>query len=314
MTTIAGSYAAHRATRRDAVVELAKVEAMRAVCGPAFWIALAVTAWTAWEARGLDWQGATYFEFTLAFAVLAAGIFVAGVRAGGRDRRADDHGALAEEAALDGSARTVARLLGLVPLIAIGAVLVLATQVAIRIEGGHWIGDSPGRTDTAVHGWAEILQPILFFVLAASVGVAAGRTFRRRVPVIVMCLALWFLFTASFWMWQWSPARYVTPVQSQPIELAIEGDATDVSKFPDAWLLVEPEEAGGEWRRAIVHQPMVAGHDLYLAGLAILAVGIALRGRAGRRLLAAGLAVTVMGLAVQVLVAPENAVTSTVPL
>lgn len=304
---------ASAATTREAVWSLARIEGVRALRGPAFWVAAAITAWTTWESRGLDWQGANYFSYTLEFGALAAGIFVAGALAGGRDRRADDRPELAEEAALDATARAMARLLGMLPLIVIGTVLVIGVQIGIRIEGGLWVGDEPGRTDTAVHGWAEILQPILFFFLAAAVGVAAGRTFRRRTPVIVAVLVLWFLFTGVYWALQWSPARYLVPAQMQPLELAIDGNATDPSTFPADWLLVDPDEKGGEWRRVVIDQPLAAAHDLYLVALAVLATGVALRGKRGRQLVIAGGTLVLVTVALQVMVIPDGSLEGTVP-
>lgn len=305
--------------RRDAIADLARTEARRALLGLPFWLGLAITIWFGAETTGLDWQGATYAAFPTAFGALAAGIFVAGVLAGGRDHRGDNRLPLAEEAALDGTARTVARILSLVPLVLIGAVLVVAVAVGIRIEGGHWVGDHPGRTDIAVHSPAEVLQPILLLAIAAIAGVAAGRTFRRRSPVIVVGLLVWFLLIGAYWIWQGVPMVYAVPIQVQPIEVAIAGDATDPATFPGDWLLNDPgdgdggENGNGEWRRVLVHQPLAIGHDIYLVGLGALAAGVALRGRSGRRLVVAGVLVAGLGLATQVLVMPDGATTVDVP-
>jgi len=295
-------------SQRSAVLALARVEARRALKGPAFWIGLALTVWAGITASQFDWQGATYAETTLTFAPLATGVFVAGALAGGRDRRADDRPELAEEAALDSSARSAARLLGLLPLVVIGAVLVVGVAIGVRVEGGQWIGDAPGRSDTEVHGVAEIFQPILWLVLAGATGVAGGRAFRRRTPVVVAGLVIGFLFTGAFWVWQWPPMSFVVPVQSQPIEVAIDGAPTSPNALPADWLLIDPNERGGEWHRAMVHQPLAAWHDVYLVGLATLAVGIAVRGRRGRQVMLAGLVVVAFGLTMQAVVIPDGAV------
>lgn len=298
--------------RRDSIRALARLEARRALRGSAFWIGLAVSVWMAYMSRGLDWQGAAYGEFVLGSGPLAAGIFVAGVIAGSRDRGRDECSVLAEEAALDDPDRAIARLLGLVPLVAIGSVLVVAVAIGIRIEGGLWVGEEPGRTDSAVHGVAEVLLPILLLVLGACAGVAAGRTFRRRVPVIVVGLIVWFLLIGAFWVWQWVPAVYVVPTQIQPIEVAIAGDATDASALPGDWLLAYGED-DGEWRRILVHEPLTAWHDVYLVGLATLAVGIAVRSRTGRRLMVVGAVVAGLGIAGQAVVMPDGAAPVEIP-
>lgn len=313
MSAIAPAVAVPRVNaRRDAIRALARLEARRALRGPAFWIGLAVSVWMAYTSRGLDWQGAVYSEFMLGSGPLAAGIFVAGVIAGSRDRRGGAHAVLAEEAALDDPDRVIARLLGLVPLVAIGSVLVVAVAIGIRIEGGLWVGDAPGRTDSAVHGVAEVLLPILLLVLGACAGVAAGRTFRRRVPVIVAGLVVWFLLIGAFWVWQWIPAVYVVPTQIQPIEVAIEGDPTDPSGLPGSWLLTQSED-DEEWRRVFVHAPLTAWHDVYLVGLATLAVGVAVRSRTGRRLIVIGALVAGVGIAGQVVVMPDGGAPAEIP-
>jgi hypothetical protein len=298
---------------RDAVVALARVEARRALRGPAFWIAIALTAFFAYESRGLDWQGGTYSAFLLAFSPLAAGIFAAGVLAGGRDRGRADRSSVAEAAALDDSERAIARLLGLVPLVLIGAVLVVGTAIGSRIEGGFWIGNRPGRTDSAVHGVAEILLPILILAVGACVGVAAGRAFRRRAPVIVAGLVVWFLLFGAYWALQWAPVVYVVPTQVQPIWVEIEGNATDPSTFPADWLLANPDGPGDEWQRVLVHEPLTAWHDVYLAGLAVLAAGLAIRSRTGCRLAMIGGGVIVAGIVGQVVVTPDGMTRLLVP-
>lgn len=317
MTTTASTIgAAGPNTRRDAVVALARTEARRALRGPALWIGLLVTAWFGSNASGgAGWQAGNYQWFSVAFGPLAAGIFVAGVLAGGRDRRSDDRPALAEEAALENTARTTARLLGLLVLVVIGAVIVVAVAVGIRIEGGLWVGDEPGRTDAAVHGIAEVLQPVLLFVVAAAAGVAAGRAFRRRTPVIIVGIVIFFLFTGAYWMWQASPMIYAVPIQTQPIEVTIDGDAMNPMKFPAEWFLVDPDEPhrGAEWKRTLVSQPLAVAHDVYLIGLVALAVGFALGTGKGRWFMAVGLVVAGLGIAAQVVAMPDNATKVEVP-
>jgi hypothetical protein len=300
--------------RRDAITALARAEAVRALRGPTFWISLAITAWGAWETRSLDWHSGSYSSFLLAFTPLAAGIFVVGVLAGGRDRRRADRAPLAAEAALDVTDRTIARLLGLGPLVLIGAVIVIGAAIGSRIEGGFWIGNPPGRTDTAVHGVAEILLPVLIFVVGACTGVAAGRAFRHRTPVIVIGLLVWFLFFGAYWALQWAPAGYLVPTQIQPIWVTIDGNATDASRLPANWLLDRPDEPGGEWTRVVVHDPLTAWHDLYLVGVAVLATGLAIRSRTGRRLALIGVAVIGIGLVGQVAATPHGASDLEVPM
>ncbi len=92
-------------------------------------------------------------------------------------------------------------------------------------------------------------------------------------------------------MWQSPPMIYAVPIQTQPIEVTIDGDATNPTKFPADWFLVDPDEqhrSGAEWKRTLVSQPLAVAHDVYLIGLVALAVGIALGSGKGRRLMAVG--------------------------
>jgi hypothetical protein len=297
---------------------LAGVEARRALRGPAFWIGVLVSGLVLVEARGIDWQGGAYETFVVGFLPIAAGIFVCGILSGARDRRRDGGASLAEEAPLGATERAAARLLGLVPLVLAASLAVVAVAVAIRIEGGLWIGNRPGRTDAAVHGVAEVLGPILMFLLAGAAGVALGRVVRRRTTGVLIGVVAFFLLTSLYWVWQFHPFVYVTPVQTQPISVPIEGPATDPSVLPADWLLDRPgdpadEPGDEEWARIVVDRGLAAWHDVYVVGLALGAIGLALRTRVGRRLALGGLLIAALGVAGQVSVMPEGARQNEVP-
>lgn len=291
-------------TTRRAVWAVARLEAARQLRAVPIWLGLALSAYLAWISRDVDWQSGTYTQLSIVTTPLAAALFVAGVRGGGRDRHSDLP-PLAEEAAVGTDERVRARLLGMVPVVGIGVTALGVAALAIRIEGGHWVGDWPGRTDTAVHSLPEVIQPMLVLVLAAALGVAAGRTFRRRSPVAVIGVVVLLATGAISWAWQGVPARYVTLVQLQPIEVQVGGVGADPTSFPDEWLLSAPDEYDADWDRVIVHQPMAAWHDVYLGGLVLAAVAVALRGVGGRRLLVVGLTIAVLGVGAQAAVAPE---------
>lgn len=290
---------------RRAVRCLARLEAARNLKGLPLWIGLLCCALASQMGDAGDWESGIYTLFPTWFVPLVIGIFVTGVRSGGRDRHVSEP-PLADEAVLGPSQRAPARLLGMLPLVGIGAVLVTTTAIALRIEGGHWMGDEPGRTDVAVHTLPEVLQPVLLLVLAAATGVAVGRSVRRAAPVLVLGVALWFLFGMGTWAWQWTPARYVTPVQTQPIEQTIGSAETDPAMFPDHWLLSAPGQYDQDWDRVIVHQAMSAWHDVYLAGLVLAGIGVAVRGRGGRHAVLAGALAVLIGVGAQMAVAPPS--------
>ena len=82
---------------------------------------------------------------------------------------------------------------------------------------------------------------------------------------------------------------------------------TDPAAFPADWLLVHPDERGGDWARVVVHEPLTAWHDVYLIGLAVVAAGIAIRSRVGRRLMVIGVVVIGVGVVGQAAVTPDGA-------
>src|SRR5690606_4712613 len=135
-------------------------------------------------------------------------------------------------AVMDGDERATARLLGLWPAAALSIVAAVALGVGERIEGGYWLGEGVWRTDTRVHGALELTQGPALVLFAGAAGLAAGRISRRRGLVSVLGAVAAAAFGFTSWAWQWVPARYVTLVQTQPIELDL-GAGYDLSGAPD---------------------------------------------------------------------------------
>lgn len=286
--------------RRAATAALVRLEAARTARSPWLWGGLALTAWAALLSGDADFQSGRYALATSAWSGLALGAFLHAVEAGGRDRA---RGPLAPAAPLADRERALARLLGLWPALVVTVAAVAVAAVVERLEGGFWMGDGATRIDDAVHGPLELLQPLALVALAGAVGVAAGRTcaWRGLASGIGAVAAVAFGFLS--WAWQWSPARYVAPVQLQPVEVDLPA-TVDVAAVPDGWLLAAPDRYEGGWRRVIVSEAMAGWHSAYLLGLAMLAAGVAVRGRPGWALALAGVGVAAVGVVAQVLVAP----------
>jgi hypothetical protein len=291
--------------RSSARWTLARLEAVRHVRSPLLWIGLLLSAFFVRSSGTVDWQSGAYQGITPAVTPLAAAAFVAAIRSGGRDHHTDLP-PLAEEAALDDRARVTARLLGMAPYVAVTVLAIVVMAVATNFVGGYWVGDEPGRTDTALHTLPELLQPVAIVLLAAVLGIAGGRAFRRRSPVAVLGVVVLLALGGISWAWQGVPARYVTLLQIQPVEVTVGPASADPTTFPDEWLLSAPDQYDDDWDRVIAHQPMAAWHDVYLVGLVGAALGLALRGGRGRRLVVAGLAVAAIGVAAQIAVAPDS--------
>jgi hypothetical protein len=282
---------------RRSIVELARLEARRHLTGAALWLGLLGFVYVVLGTLDMDWQSSVYSAFPRMFLPLAAATFVAAIRSGGRDRHADLP-PLAEDAPLDDNGRAIARLLGLAPFLAVTMVLVIAIETGIRIEGGHWMGNPPGRTDTAVHTIPELLQPIAMVLLGAAAGVAAGRKFRQRAPITVLGLILAFIMGMLWWAFQVIPMAYVTLIQTQPVGEFAGSAGTNPTTFPEHWLL-QNDDYEGVWTRVYVDQPMIAGHVVYLLGVAAVCMAGVVRGRLGRRWLWIGVATVALGLFVQ---------------
>ena len=292
--------------RRRRLRALAAVEARRTARSPWLWAGVAGTFAMLSFVGDADYQSGSYTLVTAGATALALGVFVHAVHCGGRDRAGVDE-PVAPAAVMDGDERATARLLGLWPGVAVGLLAALVLGVGERIEGGYWVGESLWRTDSQVHSVLELSQIPALVVFAAAAGLAAGRASSRRGLVSVLGAVAAAAFGFTSWAWQWVPARYVTLVQTQPIELDL-GPGYPLSDTPDGWLLAGPNEFERSWRRVVVHEAMAGWHSVYLVGLAVLLAGLAVRGRAGARLVLAGLLVACAGVVAQVLVAPGSPV------
>jgi hypothetical protein len=279
VTTPVVSASSRATVERSSILALARVEARRNLRSPLLLVVLVFSVYEAWAmSHGPEWSAGTYANLPLYFVPLAGATFFLGLRSAGRDHRADVP-PLGEDCAVDETARTAGRLLGLAICPAIAVAGVLAIAVGSRVEGGYWIGEGNWRTDTALHTPFELLQPVALVALAGGVGVAAGRRFRHRNPVAVLAGATTLLFWGVWWAFQSAPMFVVLPVQIQPISRWAASPPGPVS-FPDHWL-VHYDTYERIWLRQYVDQPLIGGHVLYLVGLTVLCVGSALRVRSG---------------------------------
>jgi hypothetical protein len=174
-----------------------------------------------------------------------------------------------------------------------------------RLEGGMQIADGPvGRTD-AVFSLVEMLQPPLLFLAAAAAGLAVGRASAHRTITSVVGGLMIASAGIVYWAWQWSPAVWVSPIQTQPIEIGL-GAGFSRNGAPSDWLLSAPDQYEADWGRVMVHQAMAAWHLVFLAGVATAFAGFAVRGRRGRIAVVAGFAVVVLGIVAQAVVTPAG--------
>lgn len=285
---------------------LAATEARRNLRAPWLWVGITTSALFALTTLDASYANGGYQGVMASFAGVVAAVFVLAVGAGSRDRTTTSDAPLAEESVLDADDRALARLLGLLPALGVGALYVLAVFALARGEGGFWVGDAPGRTDTAQHGLFEVLQPVALLLLAAASGVAIGRATSQRALTAVIGVVVLSVAGFVYWAWQAHPVNLVSLIQTQPFEVPVEwpGGEVDFTAVPDSWLLSAPDAYEPRWRHLVLDQSVAAAHDAYLLGLAAVAGGFAVRGRGGRWLTAGGAAVALAGVGVQFLVYP----------
>jgi hypothetical protein len=301
-TTAVTDDVAHAAGRRVLGAVVA-TEARRCLIAPWLWLGIVATSWLAQSSTEATFAAGGYRGVMGSFAAAATGVFVLGVNAGARDHTSG--GAVAPEAAVDADDRALGRLLGLWPAVSVATLCAAAVFVVQRIEGGMRIADSPTGHNEAVYSMVEMLQPPLLFAFAAAAGVALGRSRVHRSAATVTGALVLAATGFVYWAWQWTPAVWVTPVQTQPIEVRLRRGFSPRTA-PADWILSAPDRYQSTWGRVVVHQAMAGWHLVYLLGLASLFAGFAVRGRRGRFACIIGLVMGIGAVVAQALVTPAN--------
>lgn len=279
--------------------ELARIEASRMLRHPAPWIGVALTGLMTWSVWEESWSGQRYHGMAASITPLLLGISLASVSAFGRELVA-----VAEEAPVDRSTRSVARLAGGLPLVVLAAVIVVVGAVWLRSTGGMTLGEEPGHTDHAHYTLPELVQLVLLAGFAVALGAAVVHVLRHRIAAAVLLALGWFLVGPTYWILNGPVLRLLTPLQLQPVTVEIGPVDADPSRFPSTWLLTAPGEYQDHWARVVVSPAMAWSHAVYLLGLIALAVAVAVPGPTRRPFLAGGAVLAVVGVTLQVVVAP----------
>lgn len=282
-----------------ATATLARIEARRMLRHPAPWCGLALSVLAAWSMWDEQWSGQRYQGLLVAITPLLIGLSLTSISAFGRELVP-----VAEEAPMSRADRSLARLLGALPLVLVAAVVVAGTAAWLRSTGGLSLGNEPGRTDNAHHTFPELFQLVLLAVLAVAAGAAAVHLVRRRLAAAVVLTLGWFLVGGTYWIFNGPYLRLFTPLQVQPVTVEAGPWDADPTAFPETWLLTGPGEYQDFWAREVVSVWLATWHDLYLVGLVLLAVAVAVPGRTRRPLAIVGAVVALTGVALQQVVAP----------
>lgn len=282
-----------------ATTELARIEARRMLRHPAPWCGLALSVLAAWSVWDEQWSGQRYQGLLVAITPLLIGLSLASISAFGRELVP-----VAEEAPVSAADRSLARLLGALPLVLVAAVVVAGVAVWLRSTGGLSLGNEPGRTGSAHHTFPEVLQLVLLAGFAVVLGAAVVHVVRRRLAAAIVVALGWFLIGGTYWVFNAPYVRWFTPLQVQPVTVEVGPWDADPTKFPETWLLSGPGEYQDFWAREVVSVWLATWHDLYLVGLVLLAVALAVPGRTRRPLAIAGALVVVAGVVLQGVVTP----------
>jgi hypothetical protein len=282
-----------------ATAQLARIEAGRMLRHPAPWAGVALSVLMGWSMWDESWSGQRYTGLVASMTPLLLGISLASVSAFGRELVP-----VADDAPLDPARRSLARLLGGLPLVVLAAVLVAGVAVWLRATGGISLGDEPGRTMQAHHTLPELFQLVLLACLAVVAGAAVVHVLRQRLAASIVLAIGWFLVGATYWIFNGPVSRWFALVQVQPVHIELGPPTTDPTTFPAMWLLSAPGEFQDHWARVVVSPALALGHDLYLVGLVALGAAAAVPGRLRRVLGILGALVAAAALAVQWAVAP----------
>jgi hypothetical protein len=286
-------------TGREAIGQLARIEAGRMLRHPAPWAGLALSGWWLHGVSETAWASSQYEGLLTGLTPLLLGVSVASASAFARE-----HVPVSDEAPLEPYRRSLARLLGGLALVALVGLVVAAGAVWLRVRGGLGLGDEPGHTAHAYYSLPELLQPVLLACFAVALGAAVVHLVRSRLVASVVLVLLWFLAGATYWMFQGSIGRMLTPLQVQPVLVEAGPVQADPTGFPARWLLSAPGQYQDFWGRLIVSPQLAAWHDLYLVSLTLLLVAVAVPGRLRRPLLVSGAVIAVGAVLMQSVVAP----------
>jgi hypothetical protein len=282
-----------------ATAELAGLEARLMLRHPAPWLGAALSALMVWDTWDEQWSGERYTGMISAATPLLLGISLASVWAFGRELVP-----VAEEAPVAAPQRSLARLVGGLPLVVVAAVVVAGTAVWLRLLGGLSLGEEPGRTVHAHHTLPELLQVVLLAAFAVAAGAATVHLVRHRLAASIVLVLVWFVAGATYWLFSGRILSSFALVQVQPAYVDIGPPETDPSTFPSTWLLSGPGEYQDHWARLVVSPGLAAAHDAYLLGLIALAVAVAVPGPTRRLAVIAGATLALLGVALQQAVAP----------
>ncbi len=281
------------------MLQLARIEGHRMLRHPGPWIGLAFTILFGYSGFNDLPYGSAQWENMACVAPLLLGISMAVASAFSRE-----HIALCEDASLERHRVAAARLLGGLGLVALMAGLVVSATILMTNLGGIYLGEPPGVLVGVWYSVPELMQPVVLAGFAVALGAVIGLGLRPRLLASVFLFVYW-LLVGTYWLWAGPGLRYLTPLQTQPVSVEVGSANANPSSFPSNWALSAPNEWQSGWHRLIVSPELAAWHDVYVVGLTMVLVAVALGApRVSRTLAAIGALAIVGGVTMQAIVGP----------
>jgi hypothetical protein len=279
---------------------------------PAFLVGLAISVAGVMVRRGTEeWGGQGHYAASTSWTFVWVGILVAAALTAGRQRLTADPD-LFPATPVTPADRVMATALGLVgPAMATTAAVGTAALLNAR-AGGFTLGED-GYTRSFNSGFFELAQPVLLTVLAGVVGIALAQLRRGRLPALLIAAMALFFGGTVVWAFQAHPVRVLHPFMYPTYEQRLPDTFSPGGFAGDAAPLLAPDEWSSFWREVRFDPPALGWHLVYVGGLILLGVWLAVRtadrgdhAARIRWLLYAGLPLLLIGGVTQVLTAGSN--------
>ncbi|MFI6675249.1 hypothetical protein [Kribbella sp. NPDC050470] len=274
MTTTLRSQPRVPTTPLAAVAALTLLEARRMIQQPAPWVGICLSIWFGVQSLDAPWIGAAYEGLVTSTMPMLLGVSIASVASFGRELIP-----LSQDAPSSTSRQALARLLAGLSMVGLVAAVVGTAALALRSSGGLSLGDWPAPILHAHYTTPELLQPVTLAGLAVALGAALVHVIRHRLAACIVLFVIWYPTREGYWLFQGDALRTLTLLQVQPVYSNIGAE-----------LAISPA--------------LAAWHNIYLVGLTMLAIGVAVPGRWRPRLLLAGAAVAAVAVGMQRSVSP----------
>lgn len=264
-------------SRTATVLALARVEAGQLLRHPAFLGGLAATLAVLLQSRTqwMTWDQ-TYYLNQIAWTGLWLGTLAAAALVAGRQRF------LAEPDLFPATPTTPADRALATAVALIGPTLVAAAMVAavaffVVNDGGFVQGDE-GYSRRMAPTLAEWVQPVLLVALAGVVGLAVAQLRRGRLAALLVILFATFVGGMLLWAFQGNAATRVF----HPHMHSWEERKLPHSFAPEGWApndppLLRPNQWSSHWREVHFSATALEWHLVYLTGLILVVLWLAMR-------------------------------------